>query len=697
MKRRLKRKYTKRRSKRKDTKRRRYKRKYTKRRSKRKDTKRRSKRKDTKRKSKRNQWRGYTSAEEVLHARPDRHAARHQIGGAEVKAKSEAEIEAEKQRQEAAAANLLMLPLQLEQLSADYSNGVPLEWGADAAFEAYDHSQKEYLNKINLLAMLLNQGFEVDVHEDVMEIFGRFDKDKDGHINKEEFKDIWNYLKDLNIAFDSMRGGEEAVAFLGLWKWISNRMKADAGDEGAGWITDEQNQAAVAAFNTYKRSEDDRLGKKEVARLIEGMHRLSESSDDKVVKAMADLVTKTNPDGHEEGSGGASVDAGTDRVQAGRQENVGAAETDTREADELQELIGFAADADPRVAEAIHQLLEEQQRQERETARLTELLELPKTATLAEVGEVVLDTQNNLDRAVETGELLLAENAGLRAGTSSPEAIRDSEIATLEASLQEALDEGAHASSELKKAQAQVEWLGSQLSSVDAEEVLSMIEGKDSALQAKEKQISELEGKLADAKTQSKRHSEAEARQVDEARKLRHQVEELTSGKMQLSREKTLAEERRVEAETKLEAAQEGTAAAQSEAASLKRVLASKKGSTDQSVKEARAEVAEMRAQLQKAKDSEGRAHEQKAESQRTLDYTKAQNAELENQVRRLRLGDAFEEDAPPHPKTPGMDYDKLADEAEMGLREEMRKAEVEKKARRERLSERLQKNVGSP
>ena len=232
-------------------------------------------------------------------------------------------------------------------------------------------------------------------------------------------------------------------------------------------------------------------------------------------------------------------------------------------------------------------------------------------ARVEELEEELQETQDNLDSAAEIGQQMVErlqvveeENEELRAGTMAPGAIRESEIANLNASLQEAQDDFARVSSELVSAQAQVEWLESQASGVDTEELLSMMDGKDSALQAKDEQISELEGKLADAKTLSKRHSEAEARQDDVARMLRHQVDTLTSDVRRISREKQLAEAMKFAAETKLEATEEKLAKAESEAEHLQRALASKKGSTDQSVKEAAQQMATMRTELQEVKES---------------------------------------------------------------------------------------------
>ena len=74
--------------------------------------------------------------------------------------------------------------------------------------------------------------------------------------------------------------------------------------------------------------------------------------------------------------------------------------------------------------------------------------------------------------------------------------------------LQEVQEDFARVSAELVSAQAQVEWLESQASGVDTEELLQMMDGKDRALEEKDTEIERLSSKLDASNLAARRHAE---------------------------------------------------------------------------------------------------------------------------------------------------------------------------------------------
>ena len=80
--------------------------------------------------------------------------------------------------------------------------------------------------------------------------------------------------------------------------------------------------------------------------------------------------------------------------------------------------------------------------------------------------------------------------------------------ANLESSLQDAQEDFARVSAELVSAQAQLEWLESQASGIETEELLRMIDGKDRTLEEKDAEIERLNSKLEEANRAARRHAE---------------------------------------------------------------------------------------------------------------------------------------------------------------------------------------------
>ena len=74
--------------------------------------------------------------------------------------------------------------------------------------------------------------------------------------------------------------------------------------------------------------------------------------------------------------------------------------------------------------------------------------------------------------------------------------------------LQGVQEDFARVSAELVSAQAQVEWLESQASGVDTEELLQMMDGKDRALEEKDTEIERLSSKLDESNKAARRHAE---------------------------------------------------------------------------------------------------------------------------------------------------------------------------------------------
>ena len=207
----------------------------------------------------------------------------------------------------------------------------------------------------------------------------------------------------------------------------------------------------------------------------------------------------------------------------------------------------------------------------------------------------------------------------------APDAIHDSEIANLTQALQEAQDDFARTSAELTSAQAQVEWLESQASGVDTEELLQMMDTKDHALEEKDTEIERLASKLEEANRTAKRHQNEERHQEDLAMTLRQQVDSLATENRRLTREKQMAEAMKFATETKMEALEEKSAKAEGEAATLQRQLAaaSKKGG---------GEIEEIAQQLSEMRDEMTALREQRQEAS-----TKAETLASENVALRAR------------------------------------------------------------
>ena len=80
--------------------------------------------------------------------------------------------------------------------------------------------------------------------------------------------------------------------------------------------------------------------------------------------------------------------------------------------------------------------------------------------------------------------------------------------ANLNGTLQDVQEDFARVSAELVSAQAQIEWLESQASGIETEELLRMIDGKDRTLEEKDTEIERLSGKLENANRAARRHTE---------------------------------------------------------------------------------------------------------------------------------------------------------------------------------------------
>jgi predicted RNase H-like nuclease (RuvC/YqgF family) len=84
--------------------------------------------------------------------------------------------------------------------------------------------------------------------------------------------------------------------------------------------------------------------------------------------------------------------------------------------------------------------------------------------------------------------------------------------ANLTSTLQETQEDYARVSAELVSSQAQIEWLESQASGIETEELLRMVDGKDRTLEEKDTEIERLNSKLEETNRAARRHAEVRAR-----------------------------------------------------------------------------------------------------------------------------------------------------------------------------------------
>lgn len=74
--------------------------------------------------------------------------------------------------------------------------------------------------------------------------------------------------------------------------------------------------------------------------------------------------------------------------------------------------------------------------------------------------------------------------------------------------MQEARDDFARVSAELLSAHTQIEWLESQASGIDAEDLLRLVDGKDRTLEEQDTEIERLKNKLEEADNAARRRTE---------------------------------------------------------------------------------------------------------------------------------------------------------------------------------------------